>query len=220
MQPTGEVRRPGVLLAPAGDLLGQVLRLALEDSGQVDVLGVVAPVRALSEASLRRPDVVVVTLTSRDPSELALVEAIRSTVSGARVLVLSKDTDADMLVSVVGRGATGCVSMDADVAEFVHAVLTVAHDEVALSGRGLADVVDHLSRSGRQARRRPDEQGLSERELLVLHCLGRAATTAEIAAALGCSPATARAHIQGLLSKLGVHSRLEAAAYAEAQDLG
>jgi len=38
--------------------------------------------------------------------------------------------------------------------------------------------------------------------------------TAAMARKLGVSPATVRTHIQSLLTKLGVHSRLEAASFA------
>jgi predicted ArsR family transcriptional regulator len=44
--------------------------------------------------------------------------------------------------------------------------------------------------------------------------LARGADNRSIAEALSISPDTARTHIQNLLGKLGVHSRLEAAAFA------
>jgi PAS domain S-box-containing protein len=51
-----------------------------------------------------------------------------------------------------------------------------------------------------------------EREVLIL--LARGLNTGDIAYALSVSPATIRNHIQSILTKLHVHSRLEAVAYA------
>ena len=51
-----------------------------------------------------------------------------------------------------------------------------------------------------------------ERECLLL--LVEGLDTAGIATKLGVSAATVRTHVQSLMTKLGVHSRLEAASYA------
>ena len=55
---------------------------------------------------------------------------------------------------------------------------------------------------------------LTPRELEVLRLLATGANTRVASQRLGVSPATVRNHVQNLLGKLGVHSRLEAVAYA------
>jgi two-component system nitrate/nitrite response regulator NarL len=55
---------------------------------------------------------------------------------------------------------------------------------------------------------------LSRRERDVLTLLARSADNHEIARTLAISPQTARTHVQNILAKLGVHSRLQAAAFA------
>jgi len=54
---------------------------------------------------------------------------------------------------------------------------------------------------------------LTEREWQILELLAQGLDTNEIAAALIISPSTVRNHVQNILGKLGVHSRLEAIAY-------
>jgi DNA-binding NarL/FixJ family response regulator len=54
---------------------------------------------------------------------------------------------------------------------------------------------------------------LSRRERQVLGLVARGTKTAIIAEMLVISPETARTHVQNILTKLGVHSRLEAAAF-------
>jgi PAS domain S-box-containing protein len=55
---------------------------------------------------------------------------------------------------------------------------------------------------------------LTEREMQVLRLLSQGADTAGIAAQLLIGTATVRNHVQRILNKLGVHSRLEAVTYA------
>lgn len=55
---------------------------------------------------------------------------------------------------------------------------------------------------------------LTRREREVLRLLATGANTKVAAERLGVSPATVRNHVQNLLGKLGVHSRLQAVAYA------
>ena len=60
---------------------------------------------------------------------------------------------------------------------------------------------------------------LTPRELEVLRLLAAGAYTRVASQRLGVSPATVRNHVQNLLGKLGVHSRLEAVAYATRRGL-
>jgi PAS domain S-box-containing protein len=55
---------------------------------------------------------------------------------------------------------------------------------------------------------------LTRRELEVLRLMGQGINTAGAAERLHVSPATIRNHVQNIFGKLGVHSRLEAVAYA------
>jgi DNA-binding CsgD family transcriptional regulator len=61
----------------------------------------------------------------------------------------------------------------------------------------------------------PAPYGLTERELAVLRLLGAGQTNAQIGAELYISPTTARVHVSNILRKLGVTSRVQAAALAE-----
>jgi len=55
---------------------------------------------------------------------------------------------------------------------------------------------------------------LSRRELEVLRLMADGASTSSAAQRLHVSPATVRNHVQNIFAKLGVHSRLEAVAFA------
>ena len=59
-----------------------------------------------------------------------------------------------------------------------------------------------------------EKTGLTRREIEVLRLMAGGANTRAVAERLHVSPATVRNHAQNIFAKLGVHSRLEAVAYA------
>jgi DNA-binding NarL/FixJ family response regulator len=61
----------------------------------------------------------------------------------------------------------------------------------------------------------PAAYGLTSRELAVLRLLAAGRTNTQIGAELYISPTTARVYVTNILRKLGVTSRVQAAALAE-----
>jgi two-component system, NarL family, nitrate/nitrite response regulator NarL len=59
-----------------------------------------------------------------------------------------------------------------------------------------------------------DNRGLTRRQLEILRFIAIGVNTKTAAEKLHVSPATVRNHAQNILGKLGVHSRLEAVAFA------
>jgi predicted ATPase/DNA-binding CsgD family transcriptional regulator/transcriptional regulator with XRE-family HTH domain len=74
------------------------------------------------------------------------------------------------------------------------------------------------ARAGTPPRRLPGDP-LTSREREVVRLVARGSTNREIAAALLISPGTARTHVEHVLAKLGVRSRVEIAAWASARGL-
>ena len=101
---------------------------------------------------------------------------------------------------------------DATTAVHLFRDVTAAHEVEALVRERLAQT------------RPPPEDGeppsdLTRRELEILRLITGGANTRAMADRLHVSPATVRNHVQHILGKLGVHSRLEAAAYATRRGL-
>ena len=103
------------------------------------------------------------------------------------------------------RDATTTVHLFRDV--------TTAHEVETLVRERLAQVQPAASPDGAP----PPE--LTRREIEILRLLAAGASTRAMADRLHLSPATVRNHVQHILEKLGVHSRLEAAAYATRRGL-
>jgi DNA-binding CsgD family transcriptional regulator len=78
--------------------------------------------------------------------------------------------------------------------------------------RSLRDHAENLSEDTLAAR--AILASLTHREDEVLHALAGGASTSQAAAMLSVSVATVRSHVKSILSKTGVHSRIEAVALA------
>jgi DNA-binding NarL/FixJ family response regulator len=115
--------------------------------------------------------------------------------------------DRRQIMAVVEAGATGWVTT-ADA--FDHLIYVVQNGEVGNSPDRAA--IERTIARGTSAPQDPHQ--LTAREAEVLAGLAQGASTKTLAALMRVSPATARTHVHSVLAKLGVHTRLEAVAYA------
>lgn len=198
MQPNGDHR---VLLGGGPRLLIEALQRLLESEG-----GLVAAVTTHEDAP---SDVCLLVAGGRGDRRALASDATslrRSAGRDAPLLLLIEDGGGERLAAELG--AVGSLGWRAPAAELVAALR-----EAAREGR--------LS-TARARSRRPetgDEETLvmrwltqREREVLQLLAVGRG--TDEIAAELGILPNTVRTHVQNILGKVGVSSRLAAVSAA------
>jgi DNA-binding NarL/FixJ family response regulator len=201
-----------VFLADEHSLFREAVRAVLEDRADLEVVGEAADgVQAIVQAEELRPDLVVV---GTNLGGFDIAEIIRSITSlGCRVLVLLREDDNAILLRAVEAGAHGFVANQSPLTELIRATRSVFRGEMVVPGHMLASLLAGLMRQRDQR----DEilrrmAPLTRREREVLALLAEGANNESIAVALVISPQTVRTHIQNILVKLGVHSRLEAAA--------
>lgn len=196
-------------------LFAQAMQLALRPDpgiGQVDAV----PSIAEAVAHLRAQEFDVVLLDYRLPDS-AGVEGIRTvlgTAPGTPVVLVTAVDDEAVLLAAIEAGCAGFVLKSANLQEMRSAVHRAAQGEALISPRVLRRLLGRLDRTRRQ---RGDD--LSEREREVLTLVVEGLSNADIAARLFLSVHTVRNHIQAILTKLGAHSKLEAAAIATREGL-
>ncbi len=141
------------------------------------------------------------------------IEAIAEMIVASKhtkVLVLSADPDTEGVRQALNVGAAGYLHKTRGVAALTGAIERVLRGEV---------VVDVPKAMKKRLLPQQDDAHrlagfLTPREWECLRQLVEGLDTAAMATRLGVSPATVRTHVQSLLTKLGVHSRLEAASFA------
>ena len=208
-------RATRTLVALEQPLFAAVLRVALIDRGDYDVVGVTSELIDVPDLAARcQPDVILLDVESSSCDPIGVIRQLRERQPRAAILALSAVPSAEQLSAVMTAGAAGFLSFEAEMSEVIEAVSAAAAGKVVLSGQRLEALVRHLA--ARSAPRTTQGPGgrLTERETEVLCLLASGASTPLIASALFISTHTARTHVQNVLVKLGVHSRLEAAAYA------
>ncbi|MEU4424373.1 LuxR C-terminal-related transcriptional regulator [Actinoplanes sp. NPDC024001] len=92
--------------------------------------------------------------------------------------------------------------------------LTALFDRMRLLGPSSADIIDGLRPAGRPTEAALAAENLSEREAEVVRYLPTMLTAAQIAAELGVSVNTVRAHLRSIYRKLGAERRSDAVARA------
>ena len=192
------------------------LRLLLEAQDDIDVVGEAANAReAVFEARASKPDVVLMDVVMPGDSGIDVTPRLLHEEPDAKVLILSMQDDPSYVRQAFEAGAAGYVLKEAADAEVVAAVREVAQGRNYVNPALGARLVAAES----EARKRAEEDPLSDREREVLRLLALGHTNQEIAKMLYISVRTAETHRAHIMQKLGFRSRADLVRHALAQGL-
>ncbi|MEZ0089008.1 LuxR C-terminal-related transcriptional regulator [Streptacidiphilus sp. EB129] len=201
-----------LIVADAHRLLADALALALVGRGH-QVKATATSRSGLMRAVLaHRPEICVLDLYLEDGRAVDVIGLIHRYEPEVRILALSRDPDPVLVAAAMEAGAAGYLSKDQGIDVLDGALRRVASGELFIEPVLALETIRHA----RSRRNGPSEpfRWLTQRELEVLRRLTQGDGTTEIAHALSMTTNTARTHVQSVLDKLGVHSRLEAVALA------
>lgn len=199
-----------VLIVDDHRLFADVVASALKQLG-ARVLG---PVRTAAEAvdaaATRRPDVVLLDLALPDDHGVDAGRTILEVLPDAVLLALSASTDPHAATEAVKAGFSGFLPKDARLPTVVEAI------RGALDGRTVTVRPTPAASESVGGGVSPSllASSLTVREREVLELLVAGLGSRAIADELLISMNTVRTHVKCILTKLQVHSRLEAAAFA------
>jgi DNA-binding NarL/FixJ family response regulator len=214
-------RRAGLLIAHEHTLFRAAVRAGLERNSDLVVVGQAASAgQAIAEVDRLRPHVAVVDSDLPPTGGVDACTAIKGLDVPTRVLIMCQDGNHRLLLQGLEAGADGYVRHEGGLSELVAGCEALARGEAFVPSRLLAPLLKGLI-----VRRREEDvisqrvERLSRREREVFELLVSGHDQQRIAKELIISPATARTHLQNVLRKLEVHSRLEATALALTHDL-
>jgi two-component system nitrate/nitrite response regulator NarL len=200
---------PSVLVVGRHGLFAEALAVNLRDIG-FEVVGTVRDATAVPLTS--PPDVGVVDLGSDGARGLDPGPRLLRRWSEMKLLALASEGDHFAPRSAYTEGYHGCLSKEAPLSRLAASIRAVfAGDTVFYRDNGGSG---RRSRNGRSARTGGRARNLTPRELEVLTLLVQGRRSSEIAESLNIGLNTVRTHVQNILTKLHVHSRLEAASVA------
>lgn len=174
------------------------------------VVGTVGTLAAARSVVATEPvDVVLMDLHLPDGSGVDGVRDVRRLSPTTQVVVLTAHADDTVLLDAVEAGCTGFLMKSGAAGDVIAAIRAAAAGEALIAPGVMARLLPHL---------RPPAPtvgtDLTPREREVLKFVAEGLQNAEIAERLTVSVHTIRNHVQNILAKLGVHSKLEALAVA------
>ena len=197
-----------VVLVDDHQVLADALTMLLRTQDDLDVLAVVPDAeKALRIVDEMQPDVVVMDVDLPGMNGITATRRILAAWPETRVIVLTALMDPGVVEGAVAAGAAGFVSKQRAAEELVDAIRSAAGGEDVFRPQDLHELA---SVSGDT---RPAHYDLTSRELQVLQALADGLSTEEVASTLFLSRRTVQGHVQSILTKLQVRSKLEAVLY-------
>lgn len=191
-------------------LFAEAIRPTLDGLGMQVVAVATTGAEGLELVRHHRPDLILVDIGLPDESGLVAGRRILEEYPEAKVVALTALLSPATVREAVRIGFHGYLTKDTSVSRFAGSLRAVLDGQVVFPRR-LASAI----------RRPRDDDGsellaaqLTAREREVLGLMAEGLGGTEIARKLSISTNTVRTHIQSILTKLQVHSRLEAVAFA------
>jgi DNA-binding NarL/FixJ family response regulator len=207
---TADNRPIRVLLVDDHQLLTDSLARLLSAEPDIEVVGVGGSVADARELSRERMDVVLMDYRLPDGTGAEATRAIKARWPSARVVMLTAVQDDETVLESIQAGADGYLTKDRAVEDVVAAVRSARAGDTLLPRSVIMGIAKRVAGArDRQPERAPVET-LTARELQVLQALAEGLATPQICEGMAISHNTLRTHVQNIMSKLHVHSKLEA----------
>ena len=203
-----------VLTADRQPLLNQALEALLTSDGRHEVVGRCSAHDEIPLAVRRlRPDLLLLDAGIAMSGAPTVIEQALAEQPNLKVLVLALEMDLSLVVDAVSAGALGVVLKTSGPATVASAVESAVGNGELEPRATLPRVFRQLLDAQNWVSESPVHR-LSLRERQVLSLLGQGWNNESIGSYLYISPHTVRTHVQNILEKLDIHSRLEAATFA------
>lgn len=203
-----------VLIIDGHPIVRQGLQQIIE--GQSDLMVCAEADTALAaRAAIKEcaPDVVVTDISLKQGDGIELVRHVRAHHPNLPMLVLSDHDETIYAERMLSVGANGYIMKQADSVEILAALRRVLEGGTYVSGAVGSSMIERYSARGTQVSFNPIDR-LSNRELQILHMVGKGMSTRETAQSLSLSIKTVESHRQRLKRKLNLGTGTQLIQYA------
>jgi two-component system nitrate/nitrite response regulator NarL len=192
-------------------LLLEAISTTLATRGWIVEATETTPSGAVTAVELHDPDVLLIDVAFPSGSGLDAVRAVRERHPRTKVVVLTGLDRPDLVREALELGVAGYTRKSRSIHAIIDVLERVGQGETAIDTALLRQLATRPTRATPLSPRALLGT-LTPRERNVLELLVDGQNTSQIVARLHISDSTARTHVQSILSKLGVHSRLQAVA--------
>ena len=170
---------------------------------------------AVRLARQHRPDVILLDNHLPGATGIQALADLRAAAPEARVLMLTVSEDTADLRAALRNGANGYLIKSMEGDELSAAIRRCRDGQTVISQQMTGKLVDALQGNDANGAANEPLSQLSPREREVLEQIARGASNKEIARTLDIAETTVKIHVQHILRKLGLASRVQAALYLE-----
>jgi two-component system NarL family response regulator len=207
-------RQIRVLLVDDHRLILESLARVLALEPDIRIVGTATTVAEAREMAKEPLDVVLMDYRLPDGTGVEATRIIKARWPTSRVVMLTAIDDDETVLESIQAGADGYLTKDRAIDDVVATVRAAYAGATLLPRAVIIAIARRVAEArDRQAERTPVET-LTPRELEVLRDLTEGLSTPEICEHLFITPNTLRTHVQNIMGKLHVHSKLEAVAFA------
>jgi len=204
-----------VLLIDDHTLFRSGIKALLARHPEFEVVGEAADgLEGVKRAKVLRPDVVLLDLHMPGTSGKEALKLLLEDAPDTKVLMLTVSEDADDLIDTLRAGATGYLLKNIDTDTLVQSIRKAAEGEAVVSPQMTSKLVQGLKSPEKAEPTAAEKDKLSPREREILAFLAKGASNKEIARDLDLAESTVKIHVQHILRKLNLTSRVQAAVYA------
>jgi DNA-binding NarL/FixJ family response regulator len=204
-----------VLVAVQQRMMAEVVAHRLSSEDDVEVVETTwRHAEVIPLATKIKPDVVVLDIKLVEGEITRCCNAMQAVVPDTRMAVITGPSADRYVMEAVEAGVNAFAAVDKSDAELLIAVRAASAGTPHLHPELVAGLMKRMDRSQRH---RSDD--LTARELEVLALLAGGLGNAVLAERLGVSINTVRHHVQSILTKLGVHTKLQAVTMAMREGL-
>ncbi len=209
-----------IVITDDHQLFREGLSRILNETPEMTVLATLAS----GEEAVRRvpelkPDVMLMDVNMPGMGGLEATQRIHARFPDIRIIMLTVSEKESDLFGAIRAGARGFLLKNASMDELVEAIRRVYAGEAIIAPSMAVKLLDEFAAAKPPSSAEQGQEELTDRERDVLQLVARGLGNKEIAAELGLSPHTVKAHLRTILDKLHLRGRAEAAAWAERHGL-
>jgi len=211
-----------VLLVDDHTLFRSGVRSLLQRNPRFTVVGEASDgVDGVKRAMQLRPGVILLDLNMPGMSGVETLQLILQGWPEAAIIMLTVSEEAEDLATALQAGARGYLIKNIDADYLVRAIERAAAGESVLAESMAGKLVAELQKQREPKAPVPPSEldKLTPREREILACLARGESNKLIARVLDLAESTVKIHVQNILKKLGLSSRVQAAVFAVEQGL-
>jgi DNA-binding NarL/FixJ family response regulator len=210
-----------VLLVDDHQMFADALGALLSAAEGINSIGTVSSgEEMLQRASARCPDVVLMDIDLPGIDGIEATRRLREVCPEAQIVAITALRADDLIARAIEAGASGFVPKSQAADELVEVIRRAAAGEIVIPAKDLTGTLQRLQKA--RASREDAELAadrLTGREVEILQAIADGNATDRVAASLFVSPHTVNSHVRSILTKLGVHSKLDAVLFGLRQGL-